>query len=204
MLFRYVKLYPLFQVKKRNVPSNTILRSTNLNPTFLKQMQYAGKKTVTPEQCLCYLYALSWHRQYRHQLQPFLHKNSPVFPKVKSYQLFLKMSMIGKQLIKLHTRTNITPVMLKNIPTYDANFNLPKENYQIKKKILVDLENQKIIYNQHITLTSIPQGAGFLKFDGVAAIKLFASELKNTTNYYSIQDRPNDAPNIKKNPQYYL
>ena len=204
MLFHYVKLYPLFQVNKRNAPSNTILRSTNLNPAFLKQMQYPGQSKVTPEQCLCYLYALSWHPKYRQQLQPFLHINSPVFPKVKDEQLFLKMSMIGKKLIKLHTRTNITPAMLKNIPTYGANFNLPQKHYQINKKIIVDLDNHKIIYNKHITLNNIPQEAGFLKFDGVTAIKLFASELKSTTNYYGIQDRPNDALHVQKNPQYYL
>ena len=204
MLFRYVNLYPLFQVNKRNAPSNTILRSTNLNPAFLKQMQYPGQSKVTPEQCLCYLYALSWHPKYRQQLQPFLHKNSPVFPKVKDEQLFLKMSMIGKKLIKLHTRTNITLAILKNMPSYGANLNLPQKHYQINKKIIVDIENHKIIYNKHITLTNIPQGAGFLKFDGVTAIKLFASELKSTNNHYNIQDHPNEAPYVQKNPQYYL
>ena len=112
--------------------------------------------------------------------------------------------MIGKKLIKLHTRTNITLAILKNMPSYGANLNLPQKHYQINKKIIVDIENHKIIYNKHITLTNIPQGAGFLKFDGVTAIKLFASELKSTTNYYNIQDRPNDAPNVQKNPQYYL
>jgi predicted helicase len=74
----------------------------NLNSDLIKQLNKTYKTDVTPEQIFYYIYAVLYSNTYRTKYAEFLKIDFPRIPFAKYYDVFVKMSALGKRLVDLH------------------------------------------------------------------------------------------------------
>lgn len=77
-------------------------KKPNLNPALVESLKKAYRKTPTPEEIFCYIYAVLYSNIYRTQYAEFLKTDFPRVPFTQNYKLFLKMSEYGQRLAELH------------------------------------------------------------------------------------------------------
>ncbi len=77
-------------------------KQTNLSPKVVVGLKKQFKKAPKPEQILYYVYSVLYSNTYRTKYSGFLKIDFPRVPFTKNYELFLKMSELGKTLVNLH------------------------------------------------------------------------------------------------------
>ena len=109
--------FPLYLYPKKNNPKKTPSGSTmmlfepkaeynvkkpNLSKVLLEQLTINFKKEPIPEQIFFYIYAVLYSNIYRAKYAEFLKIDFPRVPFTKDFELFHKMSDLGKELTELH------------------------------------------------------------------------------------------------------
>ena len=87
-------LFPLYLHKTK--------KESNINSKFMKCMP----TTVSPEQVLYYIYGVLYSGTYRDKYSEFLKRDFPRIPLTTSKEIFLKISLLGEQIAKLHLMTS--------------------------------------------------------------------------------------------------
>ena len=77
-------------------------KQPNLSPKIVDGLKNQFKKALKPEQILYYVYSVLYSNTYRTKYSEFLKIDFPRIPFTKNYELFLKMSELGKTLVNLH------------------------------------------------------------------------------------------------------
>ena len=77
-------------------------KKPNLSPALLERLTEEFKKTPSPEQIFCYIYAILYSNIYRTKYAEFLKIDFPRIPFTRDYTLFKKMADYGEKLIELH------------------------------------------------------------------------------------------------------
>lgn len=77
-------------------------RKSNLSSAIIEQLTKNYKKSPSPEQIFCYIYAVLHSSIYRSKYSEFLKIDFPRIPFTKDYKLFIKMGDYGKRLVDLH------------------------------------------------------------------------------------------------------
>ena len=111
-------------------------KKPNINLTLLKNLHDAYKKKPTPEEIFYYIYAVIHSNAYRTKYADFLRIDFPYVPFTKDYNVFKKLSAIGKELVDLH--------LMKTKLKSKVRFDIPGSNI-IE---LVKYANNKIYINK--------------------------------------------------------
>jgi predicted helicase len=115
-------------------------RTPNLNSEFLTSVKESLGSEPTPDEILFYIYAVLYSPIYRNRYQEFLKIDFPRVPLPSSYELFRKLSDLGKELVDLHLLKH--PDLEKN----DVGF--PKSGSNNVEKVGYVEEDQRVSINK--------------------------------------------------------
>lgn len=100
-----LKTLTLFaEIEKQNTE---IVKIPNFTAQFMYFIKEKYTNQYTPEQILSYIYAILYSPIYRTKYADFLKTDFPRIPFIDDETSFIQLAQIGKELIDLHTFTNI-------------------------------------------------------------------------------------------------
>ncbi|GHQ67849.1 hypothetical protein VN0401_10890 [Helicobacter pylori] len=141
---------------------------------------------ITEEEIFYYIYAILHHKGYLEKYKNSLAKEAP---RIALSEDFKELSMLGKELAKLHL--NYESEELHASVEYKTLMNAEEKGYydvEKMKKI-----GDRIHYNNHIAITKIPKKAFDYVVNGKSAIDWVIESYKKTTDKDSlIENNPND------------
>lgn len=136
-------LFPLYvypDADKHDLFSSTDKKQKkqpNLSPKVVDGLKKQFKKAPKPEQILYYVYSVLYSNTYRTKYSGFLKIDFPRVPFTKNYELFLKMSELGKTLVNLH--------LLKSISRPICKF--PVKGDALVEKLKYDEKEKRVYIN---------------------------------------------------------
>ena len=74
----------------------------NLNPDLMAKLKETYSADITPEQIFYYIYAVLYSNVYRTKYAEFLKIDFPRVPFTADFNLFMKLSKLGEELVSLH------------------------------------------------------------------------------------------------------
>ncbi|MFP6143456.1 type ISP restriction/modification enzyme [Helicobacter pylori] len=148
--------------------------------------RHYGDNAIVEEEIFYYIYAILHHKGYVEKYKNSLAKEAP---RVALSDDFKELSMLGKELAKLHLNyesgemhTSVKHNLLEN-----ANIEGYYDVVKMKK------EKDRIIYNHHITITKIPKKSFDYVINGRSTIDWVIERYQKTTDKDSlIENNPND------------
>ncbi len=141
---------------------------------------------ITEEEIFYYIYAIFHHKGYLEKYKNSLAKEAP---RIALSEDFKELSTLGKELGKLHLNYE-SGEMHKSVK-YTTLMNAEIEGYYDVDKMTK--KGDRIIYNQNITITKIPQKAFDYVVNGKSAIDWVIERYQKTMDKESlIENNPND------------
>ncbi|RVZ80033.1 DEAD/DEAH box helicase [Helicobacter pylori] len=141
---------------------------------------------ITEEEIFYYIYAILHHKGYLEKYKNSLAKEAP---RIALSQDFKELSVLGKELGKLHL--NYESGEMHTSIKYTTLMNAEVGGYYDVDKMTK--KGDSIIYNQNITITKIPQKAFEYVVNGKSAIDWVIERYSITTDKESlIENNPND------------
>lgn len=148
--------------------------------------RYYKDNSITEEEIFYYIYAIFHHKGYLEKYKNSLTKEAP---RVALSDDFKELSMLGKELAKLHL--NYENGEMHTSVKYTTLMNAAMEGYYDVDKMIK--KGDCIIYNHNITITEIPQKAFDYVVNGKSAIDWVIERYQKTTDKDSlIENNPND------------
>ncbi|WRB89136.1 DEAD/DEAH box helicase [Helicobacter pylori] len=141
---------------------------------------------ITEEEIFYYIYAILHHKGYLEKYKNSLTKEDP---RIALSEDFKELSVLGKELAKLHL--NYESGEMHTSVKYITLMNAEIEGYYDVDKMTK--KEDRIIYNQNIAITKIPQKAFEYVVNGKSAIDWVIERYSITTDKDSlIENNPND------------
>ncbi|GAA6962280.1 hypothetical protein ID0058_03990 [Helicobacter pylori] len=144
---------------------------------------------ITEEEIFYYIYAIFHHKGYLEKYKNSLAKEAP---RVALSEDFKELSVLGKELAKLHL--NYESGEMHESVKHNLLENAGMEGYYDVVQMKKDKKGDRILYNQNITITQIPKKA----FDYVVNGK---STIDWVIECYSITKDKDSL--IENNPNHY-
>ncbi|GAA7500315.1 hypothetical protein HpBHB23_09150 [Helicobacter pylori] len=142
--------------------------------------------SIVEEEIFYYIYAIFHHKGYLEKYKNSLAKEAP---RIALSEDFKELSMLGKELAKLHL--NYESEELHASVEYQTLMNAEEEGYYDVDKMTKI--GDRINYNNHIAITKIPKKAFDYVVNGKSAIDWVIECYKKTTDKDSlIENNPND------------
>jgi len=116
-------------------------RKPNIAPIIFEKLAAAYGQQSTPEEILYYVYAVFYSNTFRIKYAEFLKFDFPRVPFTADYNLFKKMSELGKQLVELHLLEEHNKMLDKPISKFNG------EGSDKIGKIAYDTEKKRIYIN---------------------------------------------------------
>ncbi len=142
---------------------------------------------ITEEEILYYIYAIFHHKGYLEKYKNSLAKEAPC---IALSEDFKELSVLGKELAELHL--NYESGEMHTSVKYTTLMNAEIEGYYDVEKMTK--KGDRIIYNQNITITKIPQKAFDYVVNGKSAIDWVIERYQKTMDKDSL---------IENNPNHY-
>ncbi len=141
---------------------------------------------ITEEEIFYYIYAIFHHKGYLEKYKNSLAKEAP---RIALSEDFKELSMLGKELAKLHL--NYESGEMHDSVKYTTLMNAEIEGYYDVGKMTK--KGDCIVYNQNIAITKIPQKAFEYVVNGKSAIDWVIERYQKTMDKDSlIENNPND------------
>lgn len=148
--------------------------------------KHYGDNSITEEEIFYYIYAVFHHKGYLKKYKNSLAKEAP---RVALSDDFKELSILGKELAKLHL--NYESGEMHDSVEYTTLMNAEVDGYYDVEKMTK--KGDSIIYNQNIAITKIPQKAFEYVVNGKSAIDWVIERYSITTDKDSlIENNPND------------
>ncbi|WP_423750246.1 type ISP restriction/modification enzyme [Helicobacter pylori] len=144
--------------------------------------------SITEEEIFYYIYAIFHHKGYLEKYKNSLAKEAP---RVALSEDFKELSILGKELAKLHL--NYESGEMHTSVKHNLLENAGMEGYYDVVKM--KKEKDRIIYNNHITITKIPKKAFDYVVNGKSAIDWVIERYQKTTD--------DKGSLIENNPNHY-
>ncbi|WRB06769.1 DEAD/DEAH box helicase [Helicobacter pylori] len=142
--------------------------------------------SIVEEEIFYYIYAIFHHKGY---LEKYKNSLAKEVPRIALSEDFKKLSVLGKELAKLHL--NYESGEMHTSVEYNLLENAGMEGYYDVVKMTK--KGDRIIYNHHITITQIPKKAFDYVVNGKSAIDWVIERYSITTDKDSlIENNPND------------
>ncbi len=145
--------------------------------------------TIVEEEIFYYIYAIFHHKGYLEKYKNSLAKEAP---RIALSEDFKELSTLGKELAELHL--NYESGEMHTSVKYTTLMNAEIEGYYDVVQMKKDKKGDRIIYNQNITITKIPQKAFDYVVNGKSAIDWVIERYQKTTDKDSL---------IENNPNHY-
>ncbi|WRA12302.1 DEAD/DEAH box helicase [Helicobacter pylori] len=143
---------------------------------------------IVEEEIFYYIYAIFHHKGYLEKYKNSLAKEAP---RIALSEDFKELSTLGKELAKLHL--NYERGEMHESVKHNLLENAEIEGYYDVVKMKKDKKGDSILYNDHITITKIPQKAFKYVVNGKSAIDWVIERYSITTDKGSlIENNPND------------
>lgn len=143
---------------------------------------------ITEEEIFYYIYAIFHHKGY---LEKYKNSLAKEVPRVALSEDFKELSVLGKELAKLHL--NYESGEMHTSVEYKTLMNAEIEGYYDVVQMKKDKKGDRIIYNHHITITKIPKKAFDYVINGKSTIDWVIERYSITTDKDSlIENNPND------------
>ncbi|MFP6275324.1 type ISP restriction/modification enzyme, partial [Helicobacter pylori] len=182
-LLRHTQAYPLYYYDDLGNRYNAI-SGYALN---LFRRHYEDN-SITEEEIFYYIYAIFHHKGYLEKYKNSLAKEAP---RVALSEDFKELSILGKELAELHL--NYENGEMHTSVEYNLLESAEIESYYDVDKMKKDKKGDRILYNQNITITKIPQKAFEYVVNGKSAIDWVIERYKKTMDKESlIENNPND------------
>lgn len=150
--------------------------------------RHYGDNLIAEEEIFYYIYAIFHHKGYLEKYKNSLAKEAP---RIALSEDFKELSVLGKELAKLHL--NYESGEMHTSVKYTTLMNAEVEGYYDVVQMKKDKKGDSIIYNQNITITKIPQKAFDYVVNGKSAIDWVIERYQKTTDKDSlIENNPND------------
>lgn len=141
---------------------------------------------ITEEEIFYYIYAILHHKGYLEKYKNSLAKEEP---RIALSQDFKELSVLGKELAKLHL--NYESEELHTSVEYKTLMNAEEKGYYDVETIAK--KGDRIHYNNHIAITKIPKKAFEYVVNGKSAIDWVIEHYKKTRDKENlIENNPND------------
>ncbi len=148
--------------------------------------RHYGDNSITEEEIFYYIYAILHHKGYLEKYKNSLAKEAP---RIALSDDFKELSVLGKELAELHL--NYESGEMHTSVKYTTLMNAEIEGYYDVDKMTK--KGDRIIYNQNIAITKIPQKAFDYVVNGKSAIDWVIERYSITTDKESlIENNPND------------
>ncbi len=142
--------------------------------------------SIVEEEIFYYIYAIFHHKGYLEKYKNSLAKEAPC---IALSEDFKELSILGKELAELHL--NYENGEMHTSVKYTTLMNAEIEGYYDVEKMTK--KGDRIIYNQNITITKIPQKAFDYVVNGKSAIDWVIERYQKTMDKESlIENNPND------------
>ncbi len=142
--------------------------------------------SIAEEEIFYYIYAIFHHKGYLKKYKNSLTKEDP---RIALSEDFKELSMLGKELAKLHL--NYESGEMHASVEYKTLMNAEEEGYYDVETMTK--KGDRIHYNNHIAITKIPKKAFDYVVNGKSAIDWVIERYKKTTDKDSlIENNPND------------
>ncbi|GHS40779.1 hypothetical protein VN1161_10020 [Helicobacter pylori] len=145
---------------------------------------------ITEEEIFYYIYAIFHHKGYLEKYKNSLAKEAP---RVALSEDFKELSVLGKELGKLHL--NYESGEMHTSVEYKTLMNAEEKGYYDVEKMIKEMKKGecRIIYNKNITITKIPEKAFEYVVNGKSAIDWVIERYRKTMDKESlIENNPND------------
>ncbi|MDZ5337791.1 type ISP restriction/modification enzyme [Helicobacter pylori] len=148
--------------------------------------RHYGDNSIAEEEIFYYIYAILHHKGYLEKYKNSLTKEDP---RIGLSEDFKELSMLGKQLAELHL--NYESGEMHASVEYNLLESAEEEGYYDVDKMTK--KGDRIIYNQNIAITKIPQKAFDYVVNGKSAIDWVIERYQKTMDKESlIENNPND------------
>ncbi len=142
--------------------------------------------SIVEEEIFYYIYAIFHHKGYLEKYKNSLAKEAP---RIALSEDFKELSTLGKELAELHL--NYESGEMHESVKHNLLENAGMEGYYDVEKMTK--KEDRIIYNNHITITQIPKKAFDYVINGKSAIDWVIERYQKTTDKDSlIENNPND------------
>ncbi len=148
--------------------------------------KHYGDNLIAEEEIFYYIYAILHHKGYLEKYKNSLAKEDP---RIALSEDFKELSMLGKELAKLHL--NYESEEMHTSVEYKTLMNAEEKGYYDVETMTK--KGDRIHYNNHIAITKIPKKAFEYVVNGKSAIDWVIERYKKTTDKDSlIENNPND------------
>lgn len=183
-------------------PEEKYIRKDGISDYILAtaKKQYSAKD-IGKEDIFYYVYGFLHSPEYREIFANDLKKMLPRIPLVEEVKEFWAFSLAGRKLAELHIQYETVPAYeeVEVTGTQTGNFHVQKMRFPKKG------QKDTIHYNNHITLSKIPEKAYEYVVNGKSAIEWIMERYAITVHKESgIQNDPNDWATEVGNPRYIL
>ncbi len=151
--------------------------------------RHYNDNAIVEEEIFYYIYAIFHHKGYLEKYKNSLAKQAP---RIALSEDFKELSVLGKELAELHL--NYENGEMHESVEYNLLENAEMEGYYDVAKMKKDKKGDSIIYNNHITITKIPEKAFKYVVNGRSAIDWVIERYSITTDKGSL---------IENNPNHY-
>ncbi|MDO7821387.1 DEAD/DEAH box helicase [Helicobacter pylori] len=145
--------------------------------------------SIVEEEIFYYIYAIFHHKGYLEKYKNSLAKEAP---RIALSEDFKELSVLGKELAKLHL--NYENGEMHTSVKYTTLMNAEVEGYYDVVQMKKDKKGDSIQYNHHITITQIPKKAFEYVVNGKSAIDWVIERYQKTMDKKSL---------IENNPNHY-
>ena len=204
-LYWYEKPTPI-EAQAKDLRPDDLIRRDAISDWYLAETQKTYKdQSITKEDIFYYIYGILHSKEYREKFSADLKKSLPRIPFVKDFWGFSKA---GRKLVDLHLN-------YESVEPYpgleeSGDFMFEGEDFYKVKKMRPGKKNGKndlgtIIYNDHITVSGIPEKAYEYVVNGKSAIEWITEKYKVDVDKASgIVNDPNDWIKETGNERYIL
>lgn len=190
-------------------------RREAITDASLKMFREAYGKQLSKDDIFYYVYGVLHSSEYRIRFAADLKKMLPRIPLTKDAKDFIAFSKAGRRLAEVHLNyETIEPWAVKE---HSSNLGFdPWEQYKVVKMIFArptveqkatgaKWDKTKIVYNSHVTLSSIPLEAYDYVVNGKPAIEWVIERYQVTRDKDSgITNDPNDWSKDHNQPRYII
>jgi len=147
-------------------------RVPNLSQDFLQAVKEALGEEPTPEEIFYYIYAVLYSLSYRKRYEEFLKVDFPRVPLPVDYELFKKLSELGKELVELHLFKH--PALQER----DRGIGFPKSGSNKVEKVRYDEKTERVYFNKEQYFEGISKAVWEYQIGGYQVAEKYLKDRK--------------------------
>ncbi|MGB2728805.1 MAG: type ISP restriction/modification enzyme [Halobacteriota archaeon] len=145
-------------------------RVPNISKEFLHALKDALGAEPTPEEIFYYIYAVLYSPTYRKRYEEFLRVDFPRIPIPTDYELFKKLSELGKELVELH--------LLKHPALLEREIGFPKSGSNKVEKVKYDEKTERVYFNKEQYFEGISKAVWEYRIGGYQVAEKYLKDRK--------------------------